>query len=339
MAVTRILIAIFFAAWLPPATCAGTDEAKPAVAFEFTEVNFGKVSQGTIVEKSFPIRNTGAAALRIDRVELGSQGMKIKVKQELEPGASDSVKITWDTSGFVGEAIGQALLYLNDPKRPRVFLTLQGQVVAPVEIVPQPAFYLSQYIGEETTKSLLLRNNQDRLIELQSIESKGRHFAARFEVEEPGKAYRLIVTVPADTAAGRYHESFTVVTDDPDNTNIHVEVNILVKPPVFANPEVIEFGQVRLAGLKNNPDLVDFTTQTAVISRQTGVMRITSFDSDIPFLVTQVEPSEPSDRFQLEISLDPDSMKIGAFDGHLNLHTNDPEFPLLQIPVSGYILE
>ncbi|HLF30487.1 MAG TPA: DUF1573 domain-containing protein [Xanthomonadales bacterium] len=339
MPLIKILIATFLAAWLVPSAYAEADAGRPSVEIEITEMNFGEVPQGTIIQKSFLVKNTGTATLRIERAELGSTGMKIKVKQEIEPGASESLQITWDTSGFVGEAIGQVLLYLNDPNRSRVSLTLKGQIVATVEIVPQPAFYLSQYVGEETTKSLLLRNNQDRLLQVLKLEGKGTHFTARFAVEEPGKSYQLIVTVRADTQAGRYRESFKVITDDPNNTNIHVEVNVLVKPPVFANPEVMEFGQVSLAALKHNPSLLDLTTQTSVISRQKGVMRITSLESDIPFLATKLEPGEPSDRFQLEVSLNPDTVIMGTFDGHLNLHTDDPEFPLLQIPVTGYVLE
>jgi len=40
------------------------------------------------------------------------------------------------------------------------------RVAAPVEILPRPAFYLSQFVGEESNGTRLLRNNQERKLQI-----------------------------------------------------------------------------------------------------------------------------------------------------------------------------
>jgi len=309
-------------------------EAAPAARFELTEIDFGEVPQGTIAEGNFPFGNAGGSMLRIERVELTSAGMKIAVKQAIEPGATELARVRWDTSTFAGDAVGQATLYLNDPSQRRVILTLRGRVVAPVEILPRPAFYLSTFVGEESNASLLLVNNQQRKLQILGLERQGEHFEAEYEVVEEGKSYRLLASVPAETAVGRYREAITVLTDDPENDRINVEVNVLVKGNVFVSADELDFGRVSLRTVRSNPTAAELLTQTFVISRRSGKMRITSAGSDLTFLLVTVAPENSADAFTVSVELLADQLKTGEYSGILRIRTDDPEYPQLQLPIA-----
>jgi len=313
---------------------ADTGGGEPTVSLERTEIDFGQVQKGTVVEESFPIENTGGTTLRIERVELTSGGMKIAVQQVIEPGRTENAKISWDTSAFAGDAMGQALLYLNDPNRPRLVLTLKGRVLAPVEILPQPAFYLSQFVGEAVRGSLLLQNNQQRKLEILGLERRGGHFEAAYEVVEPGKMYRLLVYGLADTAPGRYREAMTVLTDDPWNQKINVEVNLLVKGNVFVSVDELDFGRVSLRTLRSNPTATQFLTQTFVINRRSGKMKIIRAESDLAFLRVRVDPQTRADAFTVSVEPIANQLKPGEYTGSLRMRTDDPEYPELQLPIA-----
>jgi hypothetical protein len=45
------------------------------------------------------------------------------------------------------------------------------------------------------------------------------------------------------------------------------------------------------------------------------------------------------DRYQATVSLINDKVKVGPIRGSLFIQTNDPQFPKLTMPVSGWILE
>lgn len=334
------LITIAILAIQPEAARASdASEAAPAARFELTEIDFGEVPQGTIAEGNFPFGNAGGSMLRIERVELTSAGMKIAVKQAIEPGATELARIRWDTSTFAGDAVGQATLYLNDPSQGRVILTLRGRVVAPVEILPRPAFYLSKFVGEESNASLLLVNNQQRKLQILGLERQGEHFEAEYEVVEAGKSYRLVATVPAQTAVGRYREAITILTDDPENNRINVEVNVLVKDDVFVSADELDFGRISLRTLWSKPAAAQFFTQTFVINRRSGKMRITSAESDLDFLLVTVAPQNRSDAFTVSAEPIAAELKPGEFVGSLLIRTDDPAYPELRLPIAVQVTE
>jgi hypothetical protein len=264
-------------------------------------------------------------------------GMNMRVQQTIAPGKTADLQLTWDTKKIVKDVEGKALLHLNDPEHPKVMLTITGTVIPPIEFSPMPAFYMSQFKGEEKSRTITIRNNQDTDLHITRIETGGEHFIASIEEQEPGKLYLLHVTVPAQTPVGRYRESVFVHTDDPVRQRMHVEVNILVKPDIFLVPESVDFGRIDLAQIAHNPSLLDLVQQTVIINRRLGLMTIDSIESDIPFLTIRTEPDKPSQSFRLEVGLVKEKLQAGTFKGNLIVKTNDPQFPELNIPVSVVI--
>ena len=59
--------------------------------------------------------------------------------------------------------------------------------------------------------------------------------------------------------------------------------------------------------------------------------------SDLPFLTTRREPAANGQQVQIEAPLNPDKLSAGDFQGHLELLTNDQEFPRMEINVKGYV--
>ena len=134
----------------------------PKAVLDATTHDFGRVSRGTVVTKSFVIRNTGTAPLLIESMQFSTPGMRARVASTIEPGASAELEIDWDTSHYTRDAEGQAILVLNDPELPKLVLTLTGFVVSPIDVEPVPAFYLSQFQGEASAQTVIIRNNRDR---------------------------------------------------------------------------------------------------------------------------------------------------------------------------------
>lgn len=305
----------------------------PQVVFDSTSKDFGTLRQGEKVEASYTISNEGTAPLRIEKIEFSMPGMNLSVPQTIAAGATAELQITLDTSKLVKDVEAKALLQLNDPQHPKIMLVISGTVVAPIEFLPMPAIYMSQFNGEAKSRSISIRNNQDSTLHVVKLEPMGEHFVAKIEEQEPGKLFRLEVTVPASTPVGRYQEALLVHTDDPVRKRLHIEVNILVKPDIFLAPENVDFGRIDLRLMAKDPSLLDLVRQTVVINRREGQMTIQSATSDIPFLTISTEPAGASQSFRLETGLDQDKLKPGTFTGNLVLKTDDPELPQLTIPV------
>ena len=332
---TRIFFHVLAIFWYCLAFSGIAAADMPMAVFDATERDFGRVKQGTLVSEVFLIRNVGKAALLIEKVDFSLPGIKIRVKQQIEPGETAEARVEWDTSHYIQQTEGQAALYLNDPEQSKVVLTLKGTVYAPIDILPRPAVYLSQFRQENKTRSVSIVNNQAHQVAITRLEPRGEHFHAGLETVDKGKSYKLNVGVPPDTPVGRYRELVVLHTDDPEHPRIPIEVNVLVKPDIFITPDQVDFGQLTLAQIKNKPEVLDLIKQTLLIKRRDGEMTITSVTTDLPFLEVTHEPGGRAQAFRLDVGLDPDQLGPGLFKGSVKLKTDDPKFPELTIPVSG----
>lgn len=312
--------------------------AAPQAVFDRLQQDFGRVDQGEVVSQTFLLRNAGDSPLRIEQAKFSMPGMRIRTRQEIAPGETAEVKVEWDTHDYNLEVEGQTLLLLNDPKQPRVMLTTSGEVRAPIEVLPLPALYLSQYQGEPASGSLEIRSNLAAPLQITQLEPKGTHFQASLETLEPGKRYRLLVRVPEDTPVGRYREAVLLHTDDPARARLNIEVNTLVKADVHISPDTVDFGELSLAELKRQPGKLELTQQTLIVRNREGDMQITGLASDLAIIHLQQTPQSAAQAFRLDVSLDPAQLRPGPLNGVIELHTDNPEMAHLSIPVSGMIV-
>ena len=314
-------------------------ESKPIAVVETPDKQFQDIMRGDLISESFVIKNAGDSALNIEGIEMSHPGMKIRVKQAVKPGESVEAVIEWDTQGIAGDMEGVAVILTNDPLQPRVNLTLKGRIIPPIQVLPRPVFYLSQFQGEQSTTEFTIQNNQEKTLSIKRLELLGDHFEARVETQDVGKKWSLIVTIPASTPSGRFREALKIHTDDDQNPSVYVQVNVLVKPDIFVDPDAVDFGRISRARIKSNPQVLEFLAQTIVINRRKGAMSINAKKSDIPFIQVEQEPEGRSTAFALDVKLDPALLQHGPFEGQVIISTDDPEFPELKIPITGEITD
>jgi hypothetical protein len=312
--------------------------ATPRVSIDETSYDFGVVSQGQLVTANFSIKNSGMEPLVIEKIEFSMSGMNVKVKQRIEPEEEIQARITWDTSRLRREITGLATLYFNDSSMPQIILSLSGVVTPAIELLPRPAYYLSQYTGERHSQIITLKNNQDHPLEIASLSTTSNNFEYHFKETESGKVFELTVLAKADAPIGRFHDSLIVNTTDPKHPRLHLEVNILVKPDVYLSQEKLEFGRISLSQISAKPGFLDFIKQSLVIGRREGEMTIKAISSDLSFLEFAAEPKNEAQSFILEVGLLPDKLELGNFSGTISIVTSDTKFPELRLPVSAIIV-
>jgi hypothetical protein len=301
--------------------------------------DFGSVKAGTVVTHMFTVTRPGPGA-SVQRVELSAPGMKARVTAAAEHGEHDDelgLIVTWNTTVLDGPVESQALVHWNDQSYAPVRLTLRGMVTPVISLEPFPAVFFSVYQDKGGEGMVKIVNRDDRPLEITQLEPLGSHFTAQVRTLIPGQEYALVVRVPAGTEFGRFQESIVVHTNQPARPEVPVAVNVLVKPDLYASPEVVDFGEVNREQLLRVPALRDGFTQVVGIMRRQGAFAITSVGSDIPGLDIKVAPSGPAETFRMDINLIPDQLKQGVVSGMIRLGTSDPMFPEIAVPVRGEI--
>lgn len=311
----------------------------PKVAIEKTTADFGTVEQGSQITKTFSLSNTGDTPLEIRHIEVSAFGMKVRTRQHFAPGESGLIKLNWDTRRYTGSVEERAIIHLSDPNRPKLQLTLKGHLQPPIDIKPRPAFYLSQFQGENRSRKLVIENHQPHPVNITRLEARGAHFIPNLKTLDSGKRYALTAEIPKKVPVGKYRESLILHTDDPKHPRISVEVNILVKPDLHIQPAKADFGHVQLSKARKHPQLAKLLQQQFVIKRRTGRMTIRSISSDIPSLLIDSGPMQDVSSFALNAGLDLAQLSPGPISGSIVLTTNDPDHPTISIPVSGFIAQ
>jgi len=103
--------------------------ASPVIYFPEVQHNFGKTTEGKVLEHSFIFRNTGGSTLSIKEIKTSCGCTAALVsKENLQPGEEGSIKVEFDTSNRVGKMSKTITVLSNDPLAPNKVLTIYAEV-------------------------------------------------------------------------------------------------------------------------------------------------------------------------------------------------------------------
>jgi hypothetical protein len=334
---TRIA-ALLCSLWLltAPGWLAGSPALQTAASRQL-QYDFGTVRQGDIVVHTFTLPGAAAALSAIDRVDLSHAGMSARFSPRVQAGRSASVTVTWDTGRVMGPVEGQAVVRWADQSRAALTLTLKGTVRPVIEVLPYPAVFFSVYRDESAEQMITILNRDDVPLHISRVEAAGEHFTARLREVRPGREYQVVVAVPSGGEPGRYLEALFLHTGHPTRPRVPIAVNVLIKRDVYANPEVVDFGEVSLDEIRRSPSLLDLLTQTFLVKRRGGPFEIRSVRSDLVALRIAKSPDGPSQTFRFDVALDPARLERSALNGAIRLETSDPAFPEVIVPVRAVL--
>jgi hypothetical protein len=309
-------------------------EGAARVIVRETTHSFGRVERGSVLRRSFLVENAGSLPLTIDSMEFSSPGVRARVAQSIAPGRSANLVVDWDTDNYLRDAEVQVALQLNDPALPKLVLTLSCFVVSPIEVDPVPAFYLSQFVGEPSSQTITLRNNTGRALKVTGTAREGNSFTLAVKPVNPGQTFALTAKARPGLQPGEYQESAWVLTDNSDRPKIRLDVNILVKPDVYASVDVIDMGRVRLSTIEANPGVLDLLQQTVILESRSADLQVMRIESDLPFMTVHREPDHASKRIRLDVGLDRAKLLAGEYTGNLRVYTGLSTQPVVTLPVT-----
>jgi len=246
--------------------------------------------------------------------------------------------VEWTTSHQQGKVEAEAVVRMNDPARPEERLVVRGDVQGPIELKPLPEVFLSAFQGEIASRALTLVNHQKQPIAARLIKQGGAHFTSRLRPMEAGDLFELVVEIAPGVTTGHYDESLMIEVDGPEPARLEVPVHLLVRADLYASPDVVDFGDIRLGRSAQAPGVLDLLRQTILVKKRAGEFRVASFRTDVPALVLTKAPLGSSSTFRIEVALSPERLARGTLSGSIWIETDDRTIPEIVIPVHGQIL-
>jgi hypothetical protein len=299
--------------------------------------DFGTIGVEEEWQHTFVVENKGSAALEIKDVNLTPPLVVTKMPVQVPPGQRGSITVRFETPRDKGDFRGAVVVNLKgEASEPLVFWVV-GKIVRPIEFDPMPAFFVSTQRGQEKSASIEMINHESDPFDIMRVESTSPRFAVETETLEPGRRYRLSLTMKGDGPAGRMTDSITVVTSSRAHPFIELRANTNLNERVHAFPDAIDLGSVSAASLRSGVQAAESLSASLMMYQEGGKdFRIVA-ETDVPFLQLSTLQADLKDRYEIRLKLVPEKLKSGSVNGSIVILTNDQEFPRIIVPVKAVI--
>ena len=104
----------------------------PVITFDSTELKFGKIVDGKLIEHTFEFVNTGKTPLILSAVEpsCGCTVPRNWPKKPIKPGETGKIEVTFDSKNRIG-TINKTITVIANTNPASTILKLYGEVVGP----------------------------------------------------------------------------------------------------------------------------------------------------------------------------------------------------------------
>ncbi|HVA77320.1 MAG TPA: DUF1573 domain-containing protein [Candidatus Binataceae bacterium] len=296
---------------------------QPKAQVENPLFDFGTALEGTMVNHTFMIKNTGKGELMIRGIKT-SCGCTAAVpsKNHLAPGEEASVDVGFDTHFQKGHQIRTITAFTNDPDVPQAVMTMQGIVKQQVAATPAQVSFGTVRKGTEITRDVTIDDLTGRkgfsVGPVSNSNSAIKVVQAPRTDHQPGAL--LHVTLEKTMPPGAFDDTIKVVTN---RVPIQVDVFGTVSGDLSVEPAQVSFGiaprgqdVVRLLALKNNGP------------RQVKVLDVTS---SVPTVGVSTATVTPGKEYKITVTLNRGAPE-GQLRGQLTIKTDDPDDPSVTVP-------
>lgn len=306
---------------------------QPKVVVDNDYYDFGEALLGSKVTHSFKLQNKGDGLLKIIgvRTSCGCTVAELP-KKELKPGESVDVTVTFDTKGRKGRQLQMVSITTNDPSKPTLRLKIGGVVATLITFSPMEKVYFWNVRRKQgDTKELKIFSTKNIPLKvLEAKPSKDWIAVGVKEIQEGGKTGALLkVEVKPNAPKGMFLEfiKLKLVADKEIEQELPVRGTILGDVSVM--PRTLYFGAIRRGE--------ETVRKVRITIHKDSDARLVKYASN-KFVSLSVSGQKPIGRkgVILDCVVRKDAPP-GAMSEPIYLFFSDPEEPLVEIPILGYI--
>jgi hypothetical protein len=243
------------------------NEVAPRVEVDEPNFQFGSMQRGTTKSHEFTIRNVGHSPLKL---RVGGTSCKCTLgevsEKPLPPGESTKVKLEWSAKSDSGPFRQTATILTNDPLRPQIELSIDGQIMAASGIEPPELAFDKLNIDESKSAHVfVMAMLQDDLTVSDPVLSDPTtrdNFDVKIEpiaaADLPNKSarkgVRVTVTTKPGLPLGRFNQWLSLRTNLPEAEKLEIPVlgRVVGELSVHGSVWNEEAGELILGNIKSS---------------------------------------------------------------------------------------
>jgi len=312
-------------------------EVQPQVSLPEASFHFEILGKSEPVEHTFAFVNNTTETLEAVALNVTPPLAVPNLSKRVLPGELGILHFRLGELRPVGNYQGFIEVEFKNPGISNIAFEVTGKITPLIEAKPFPAFFVATGRGQPKEASIQLINHEAQPLELTGIESPSTRFSLSLETNQVGQVYTLSLKLPGQGKTGRMAEPITVHTSSKKEPVFLIDAHTFIYERVHTFPEDLDFGTMDCAQVRTNERLRKRLTQVLMVYQEGGTNFQVTAKTDLPFLTARAEPSATGKQVQIEVALKPDQLQAGDFQGHLELLTNDREFPRLKINMMGQV--
>jgi hypothetical protein len=246
----------------------------------------------------------------------------------IKPGASEKVRVTFDTSGMYGSKTKTVSVVTNARENPEVTFKMRGSVVRGITATPERLVF-----GEVSQGSSLATRTQEVAIavtegmdwEVARVTS-GSKFISVSPLADQGGAKRYSVTIQPDAPKGEMRERLLVEFKDPSHAAVNIPVMATVLGDLRITPATVSFGII--SGTEPIERRLKYENASSVPVTITGVT------SSHPAVTASMLDVDRGKRGVVVVKVDPTRI-TGDMKATVEITTDHPEQKTLAVSVYG----
>lgn len=144
---------------------------KPKVVVNVTHYDFGVMVLGAEQSHDYVFKNEGEASLRLAKGPMMCKcTIPVVPDQEIKPGESISIKLTWKPVTVAEDFSKEAVIWTNDPAKPKVNISIKGEVYDDPMAYPQGYFLGDIPWDQEHESEVHLMSSTSSDLKVNSVE-------------------------------------------------------------------------------------------------------------------------------------------------------------------------
>jgi len=211
-----------------------SNNLKPEIKFEKTEVEFGQVGPGTVSTAELPFENIGEGILEIEEITQCCGIMASTDKEQYEPGESGIFTIEYHDGGVIGDIFREPIIHCNDPNNEQVTFTVTAECVQIVVWEPEN---IKLYLNEENAAcpKLTIKSLDEQPFSIKSIKSTGNCITADYDFLVKQSEYVLDLKVDMEKIQKNTTGEISISMTHPQGTIATIYFSVI--PKYAINPK------------------------------------------------------------------------------------------------------
>lgn len=215
-----------------------------------SEWDFGTKWSGEPAEHDVTIRNEGEGPLKFGyRSSCGctvaQPGAAQRIQEgefqyQLAAGASDKIKVTYDTKKNRPDVLQTITITTNDPQQPKIEYRVKGQVKRLLELQPERFNFINLTRDDKSEQTIEIKSNWEKPVALKLKPlPPDSPFDLKLVEVEAGKSFKLVCSTKPPMKIGANSVSAILETDLANYPEYTIPALAYIAPKISVRPEVL----------------------------------------------------------------------------------------------------